>query len=51
MIVRLRHLGPAMVAGALIAAIALRHDAVVVHRDRDFDVLAEIGPLRAERWD
>ena len=35
----------------LIAAIALRHDAVVVHRDRDFDVLAEIGPLRAERWD
>jgi predicted nucleic acid-binding protein len=35
----------------LIAAVALRHDAVVVHRDRDFDVLSEISPLRAERWD
>lgn len=35
----------------LIAAVAIRHGAVLVHRDRDFDVLAEISPLRAERWD
>ena len=35
----------------LIAAVAVRHEAVVVHHDRDFDVLASISPLRAERWD
>jgi predicted nucleic acid-binding protein len=35
----------------LIAAVAIRHGAVLVHRDRDFDVLVEISPLRAERWD
>lgn len=34
----------------LIAAVAVRHDAVVVHRDRDFDALVEVSPLRAERW-
>ena len=35
----------------LIAAVATRHDAVVVHHDRDFDVLASVSPLRTERWD
>ena len=35
----------------LIAALATRHDAVVVHHDRDFDVLASVSPLRTERWD
>jgi predicted nucleic acid-binding protein len=30
----------------LIAAAALRHDAVVLHRDRDFDGLARISSLR-----
>jgi predicted nucleic acid-binding protein len=30
----------------LIATCALRHDLVVVHRDRDFDLLARISPLR-----
>lgn len=30
----------------LIAACALRHDLVVVHRDRDFGALAAISPLR-----
>jgi predicted nucleic acid-binding protein len=30
----------------LIAACALRHDLLVVHRDRDFAALAEISPLR-----
>lgn len=35
----------------LIAAVALRHDAVLVYRDRDFDALAAVSPLRAERWD
>jgi predicted nucleic acid-binding protein len=35
----------------LIAAVATRHDAVVLHHDRDFDVLASVSRLRAERWD
>ena len=35
----------------LIAAIATRHDAVLVHHDRDFEVLASVSALRAERWD
>jgi predicted nucleic acid-binding protein len=34
----------------LIAAVAVRHDAVLVHHDRDFDVLASVSSLRAERW-
>ena len=33
----------------LIAAVALRHDATVVHRDRDFELLALVSPLRVER--
>lgn len=35
----------------VIAAIALRHDAVVVHRDRDFDCLGAATGLRTQRWD
>jgi predicted nucleic acid-binding protein len=31
----------------LIAACAIRHDLEVLHRDRDFDALATISPLRA----
>jgi len=34
----------------LIAAVAIRHDAVLVHRDRDFDHLAQVSPLQAQRW-
>lgn len=34
----------------LIAAIAIRHEAVLVHRDRDFDALAGVSDLRTERW-
>lgn len=30
----------------LIAACALRHDLEVIHRDRDFDALAQVAPLR-----
>ena len=30
----------------LIAAVALRHDAVVVHRDADFSAIAEVTTLR-----
>jgi predicted nucleic acid-binding protein len=30
----------------LIAVCALRHDLVVAHRDRDFDLLARVCPLR-----
>jgi predicted nucleic acid-binding protein len=33
----------------LIAACALRHDLEVLHRDRDFDGLARISPLRARQ--
>ena len=39
------------IVDCLIAAVALRYDAVVVHRARDFDVLAEVSPLRTQRWD
>lgn len=31
----------------MIAALAMRHDAELVHHDADFDVLARIAPLRA----
>jgi len=30
----------------LIAAIAIRHDFLVLHRDRDFPALAKVAPLR-----
>jgi predicted nucleic acid-binding protein len=33
----------------LIAVCALRHGLTVVHRDRDFDALARISPLRSRR--
>jgi predicted nucleic acid-binding protein len=33
----------------LIAACAIRHGAVVLHRDRDFDHLARISPLKSRR--
>jgi predicted nucleic acid-binding protein len=33
--------------GCLIAACAIRHDLEVLHRDRDFEALATISPLRA----
>jgi predicted nucleic acid-binding protein len=33
----------------LIAACALRHDLDVLHRDRDFDVIAHVSPLRTRR--
>ena len=32
----------------LIAACALRHDATVLHHDRDFDALARLAPLKAQ---
>ena len=35
----------------LIAAIVIRHDTVVVHRDSDFDVIAEFTDLTATRAD
>nr|WP_241480145.1 PIN domain-containing protein [Nocardiopsis halotolerans] len=36
----------------LIAAVALRTDAILVHRDRDFDHLAGVFPrLRVQRHD
>ena len=35
----------------LIAAMAIRHDATVVHRDADFDVIAEISNLGGTRAD
>lgn len=35
-------------ADCLIAACALRHDLPVLHRDRDFDLLAQVSPLRVQ---
>jgi len=35
----------------LVAAVALRHDATVVHLDRDFELLALVSPLRVARCD
>ncbi len=35
-------------ADCLIAACALRHNAPVLHRDRDFDLLCEVSPLQAK---
>lgn len=32
----------------LIAACALRHNLTVLHRDRDFDVLSRVAPLRTQ---
>jgi predicted nucleic acid-binding protein len=33
----------------LIAACALRHDLAVMHKDRDYEQIAEISPLKAQR--
>jgi predicted nucleic acid-binding protein len=33
----------------LIAACAIRHDLEVLHRDRDFEALARVSPLRLRR--
>lgn len=33
----------------IIAACAIRHDLQVLHRDRDFDALAKVSPLRVRR--
>jgi predicted nucleic acid-binding protein len=33
----------------LIAACALRHNLAVMHKDRDFEQIAEISPLKAQR--
>lgn len=33
----------------LIATCAMRHDLEVIHRDRDFDVLAQVSSLRARK--
>ena len=30
----------------LIAAVALRHDALIAHRDADFSAIAQVAPLR-----
>jgi predicted nucleic acid-binding protein len=37
------------VVDCLIAAVAIRHDASVLHRDRDFDTIARHTDLRIER--
>jgi predicted nucleic acid-binding protein len=46
---RARHTGLTIRSSVdcLIAACAIRHDLEVLHRDRDFDALATISPLRA----
>jgi predicted nucleic acid-binding protein len=46
---RARHAGLTIRSSVdcLIAACALRHDLEVLHRDRDFEALATVSPLRA----
>jgi predicted nucleic acid-binding protein len=46
---RARHAGLTIRSSVdcLIAACAIRHDLMVLHRDRDFEALATISPLRA----
>jgi hypothetical protein len=34
----------------LIAVCALRHHLTVAHRDRDFDLLAQVSPLAVQRF-
>lgn len=34
----------------LVAACALRHDLPIIHRDRDYDGLVRVAPLRVVRW-
>ena len=46
---RLRGLTIRSSVDCLIAACAIRHGAILLHRDRDFDHLARIIPLRSHR--
>lgn len=43
---RRRGLTPRTSVDCLIATCALRHDLEVLHRDRDFELLASVSPLR-----
>ena len=49
---RLRDQGMTIRSGmdALIATIAINHDATVLHRDVDFERIATVTGLRQERW-
>lgn len=38
------------IVDCLIAAVALRHDATLVHKDRDFEVLARVTSLRQRSY-
>jgi predicted nucleic acid-binding protein len=38
------------VADLVLAATALAHSAVVLHYDRDFELIAEVEPTFAQRW-
>lgn len=38
--------GTRSLADCLIAAVAVRHDAALLHKDRDFVFLAAVSPLR-----
>jgi predicted nucleic acid-binding protein len=42
-------LTPRSSVDCLIAACALRHDLEVLHRDRDYDLIARVCPLRTRR--
>lgn len=49
---RLRDRGMTIRSGmdALIATLALNHDATVLHQDADFERIAAVTGLRQERW-
>ena len=40
---------PRQLTDCLVAAVAIRSDVAVLHRDRDFEVIARHSPLRAVR--
>jgi predicted nucleic acid-binding protein len=46
---RRRGVTPRSLTDCLIAAVAIRVDAAVLHRDRDFDLIAEHVPLTIDR--
>ena len=37
-------------ADALLSALAMKHDAILLHADRHFDRVAQLMPLQVESW-
>lgn len=48
---RRRGTTPRSLIDCCIAAIVLEHDALLIHRDRDFEAIADVRPLRHHRFE